>query len=83
MGITTIVPPLEMDRVRDDVLDCLRRQPETPLSPDFILGCIAGVTSAQVETALRELEGPAPASMGSECAYVHRCGWSGEAVYTP
>ena len=69
--------------IRNDVLSCLRRQPCVPLDPDSIAGNLAAVTPAQVERALFEIEGPVTGPDGDDGAYVHRCRWTGHAVYIP
>ena len=86
MNITTIIPPrrvLCLDVIRNDVLDCLRRQPCVPLGIDSIAASLAAVTPAQVERALFEIEGPVAGPDGSDSAYVHRCRCSNQAVYIP
>jgi hypothetical protein len=90
MGISTILPPVKRvspGRVREDVMACLRRQPGVPLDLRYLVASIAGATSADVERAVRHLEGPVPGyytTRGSKKeAYVHLCRLNNQAVYIP
>ena len=86
MSITTIIPPksvLQLDLIRNDVLSCLKRQPNVPVSVDEMVGSIAGVTPLQVERALFAIEGPVMCFDGRQDAYVHRCRCTNAAVYIP
>lgn len=83
MSITTEMPPdkvLCLDLVRNDVLTCLKRQPNVPVTVDEMVGNIAGVTHSQIVRALFEIEGPVTSGDGDD-AYVHRCRCSDAAVY--
>ncbi len=84
MSITTIIPPRTavcLDVIRNDVLKCLKRQPNVPVSVDDIAGSIAGVSPLQVERALFAIEGPVTSAGGGQDAYVHRCRCSNAGVY--
>lgn len=84
MSITTVLPmPREYtcSSLMQDVMTTLRRQPEVPLSLGVIADSIAGITVAQVERAVKNLEGPVPGR--EEDAYIHFCRVNYEAVYIP
>lgn len=93
MSISTIIPPKgetppdEETRpdegLLEDVFLCLKRQPNIPLTVDDLMESVAGATSAQVEQAIDELEGPVPAPRGHRCSYVHRARCSNKAVFIP
>jgi len=84
MGTTTILPPAHektMSRLTEDVLSCLCRQPMVPLDLRVIADSIAGVTVAQVERAVANLEGPI--AQPGDGAYVHHCRLNNQAVFIP
>lgn len=84
MSITTIIPPKRvpsLDVIRKDVLNCLKRQPNVPVSVDEMAGTISGVSRFQVERALFAIEGRVAGADGKQDAYVHRCRCSSAAVY--
>lgn len=83
MGITTLLPAADISqsRITEDVLACLRRQPGVPLDLTLVAESLAGVTPAQVEHAVRKLEGPSPGY--EQDAYVHFCRLNHRAVFIP
>ncbi|MHB8792818.1 MAG: hypothetical protein ACYC6O_05715 [Thermoleophilia bacterium] len=84
MGITTIIPPKTVicpDVIRNDVLNCLKRQPNIPVSVEEMSGNIAGVSPLQIERALHAIEGPVTGVDGRDGAYVHRCRCTNAAIY--
>lgn len=84
MSITTIIPPktvISLDVIRKDVLNCLKRQPNLPVSVEEMAGNIAGVSPLQIERALFAIEGPVAGLDGKEGAYVHRCRCTNAAIY--
>lgn len=84
MSVTTVLPmPREYScsRLMQDVMTTLRRQPEIPLNLGVIADSIAGVNVAQVERAVKNLEGPLPGHDAE--AYIHFCRVNYEAVYIP
>ncbi|MHB1325527.1 MAG: hypothetical protein ACYDGS_10275 [Thermoleophilia bacterium] len=84
MNITTIIPPntvLCLDVIRKDVLNCLKRQPNVPVSVDEMVENIAGISRLQIERALFAIEGPVTGVDGREGAYVHRCRCTNAGVY--
>lgn len=90
MGISTLLPPVKRvsaSRIREDVIACLRRQPGVPLDLRYLEASIAGVSYADIERAVRQLEGPVPgyySNRGSKKeAYVHLCRLNNQAVYIP
>jgi hypothetical protein len=90
MGISTILPPVRgvtPGRIKEDVMTCLRRQPGVPQDLHYIVASIAGATYADVERAVRRLEGPVPgyytAKSSKKEAYVHLCRLNNQAVYIP
>ncbi|MFA5809934.1 MAG: hypothetical protein WC935_06325 [Thermoleophilia bacterium] len=84
MSINTIIPPktvLCLDVIRNDVLNCLKRQPNVPVSVEEMAGNITGVSRLQIERALIAIEGPVTGADGTEDAYVHQCRRTNAAVY--
>lgn len=84
MNITTIIPPkmfFSVDVIQDDVLDCLKRQPDVPVSLDEMVASIAGASRLQVLTALLAIEGPVDSAADTDGAYVHRCRINDAGVY--
>ncbi|MEK6537436.1 MAG: hypothetical protein AABZ63_08120 [Actinomycetota bacterium] len=84
MSIPTIIPPktiLCVDVIGNDVLNCLKRQPNVPVSVEEMAGNITGVSRLQIEQALFAIEGPVAGVDGREDAYVHQCRRTNAAVY--
>lgn len=84
MGITTVfaVPrEYSQSQIMEDVMVCFRRQPGVPLSLGRVADSLAGVTLAQVEQAVKKLEGRVPGR--EKDAYLHFCRINCSAVYIP
>ncbi|MHB1389657.1 MAG: hypothetical protein ACYCXF_00255 [Thermoleophilia bacterium] len=84
MNITTIIPPkmfFAVDVIQDDVLTCLKQQPNVPVSLDEMVARITGASRLQVLTALLAIEGPVDSAADTDGAYVHHCRMNDSGVY--